>query len=378
MLGAKRDSVIRSIYASAVAPELWEAAIVGVTRLLGGVGATVEVHDRTDGALTFFSEVGMPEKGAEMYVGHYHTVCPRLPWGRDMPAGTAIYDYMFLTEREMSQSEFYTDFLAPFDFRYLIGGTIRNDADELAVLAVHRLEDRGHASESEIELTRELLGHLHQARHIERELRQSGAPQDALAGAVGALTIGLVLIDPTGAVVFANREALRLAGSGVLQIGERLVATASRDRRAVDRLLAGASGDQPQGGVTLIGLEQARPISVTVVPAPAASSLAGSPHILPPLGPEQVAVVYLADPSRQPALSARALRAAYGLTPAETKLAIALARGADLSEYAEAHGISRHTARALLARARAKLGATSQRELVRLLLALAPPIEPPP
>ncbi len=374
MAQATRDSVIHTIYAAALAPDRWDEAVWAVTRLLGGVAATIEVHDCTDGKLVFFSEVGIPEEGASMYVAHYHAVCPRLPWGRDVPAGTPIYDYMFLTEGDMSKSEFYEDFLAPFDFRYLIGGTIRNDADEVAILAVHRLVDRGHADEADIALTRELLGHLLRARRIEGELQRSGIERNALAGAVGELTVGVVVVDAALRVLFANEEAQRLDGGGVLQLGERLALTAPGDQQAVSELLAGAIGRPPTGGVRLVGLAQAQPISVTVVPAPSADA-ATSP-LLPQLGEAPAAaIVYLADPSRQPALGMRVLRTAYGLTTAEAQLAVALARGATLTGYAEARDISRHTARALLARARHKLGVSSQQALVRLLLTLAPPIE---
>lgn len=372
----ERDAVIAAIYMAAHAPERWSAAIEGIARLLGGVGATIEVHDRSNRNLVFFADVGMPEDGAAMYVEHYHSVCPRLPWGTDAPAETPFYDYMFLTERDMSRLEFYADFLAPFGFRYVVGGTIRNDADELAILAVHRLADRGHAGDADVELTRELLGHLCRARVIECELERSRGRERALSGAIDRLSIGVVALDAHERVLLANREALRLARAGVIRIGERITATGDTDRRAIQALIANAAGSPPSGGVALVGLSAGEPLSVTAVPV--ASEPSAAVPVLPSRERHDAAVVlYLADPSRHPGLDARTLRDGYRLTAAEAELALALARGASLSEHAEVRGISRHTARALLVRVRAKLGVSSQRELVRRLLMFAPPIDPP-
>jgi DNA-binding CsgD family transcriptional regulator/PAS domain-containing protein len=375
------SAVIDAIYAAAHTPDRWHTAIAAITELLGGAGATIEVHDRTERRLVFFADVGMPDDGVSVYIDHYHSVCPRLPWGPSTPAGTPIYDYMFLREREMARSEFYEDFLLPYGgFRYLIGGAIRNDPDELAVLAVHRLADRGHADERDIEVTRDLLGHLHRARRIEHELDAAGVRERALALAADTLAVGVVVLDVAGRVLHANTAATRLSGAGVIEIGDRLTAVAATDRPVLSRLVADAAGDPPRGGVALVGTAQLRPLSVTAVPHPPPDR---AEHVVPPLLPppsrrRPAAVVYLADPSRQPGLDARVLRAGFGLTGAEARLALALVTGTSLSDYAERRGISRHTARALLARVRGKLGVSSQRELVRLLLMLAPPVDPPP
>ncbi len=61
------------------------------------------------------------------------------------------------------------------------------------------------------------------------------------------------------------------------------------------------------------------------------------------------------------------IRVAFGLTPSEATLALYLADGGNIGEYAEARGISRNTARNQLQVVFEKTGARRQAELVKML-----------
>lgn len=75
----------------------------------------------------------------------------------------------------------------------------------------------------------------------------------------------------------------------------------------------------------------------------------------------------IADPARTHVAPERLLRDLYGLTPAESRLAMSLAHGRSLTAAAAEAGITRHTAHTQLASVFAKTGASTQLELVRLL-----------
>jgi DNA-binding CsgD family transcriptional regulator len=59
----------------------------------------------------------------------------------------------------------------------------------------------------------------------------------------------------------------------------------------------------------------------------------------------------------------------YGLTEAETQVALLAVQGARISEIAKRRGTSLHTARAHMKRVLTKMGAKCQADLVRGLLA---------
>jgi DNA-binding CsgD family transcriptional regulator len=62
------------------------------------------------------------------------------------------------------------------------------------------------------------------------------------------------------------------------------------------------------------------------------------------------------------------LRELFGLTPAESRLALALFEGASLAEAAEGLTISRFTAQNHLARIFEKTGANRQATLIKLMM----------
>jgi DNA-binding CsgD family transcriptional regulator len=79
------------------------------------------------------------------------------------------------------------------------------------------------------------------------------------------------------------------------------------------------------------------------------------------------AVVFVTDPELQPELDEDLLARLYDLTHSQAKLAAALFRGQDLSEYCEQARISRNTGRTHLRLLFEKLGVGRQAELVSLL-----------
>ncbi len=81
-----------------------------------------------------------------------------------------------------------------------------------------------------------------------------------------------------------------------------------------------------------------------------------------------VAQVLFSIPSGAPRLSEAALQTAYGLTPAEARLAAGLCSGRTLAEHAEQVGVSLNTAKFHLRSVFQKTGQARQADLQRVLL----------
>jgi DNA-binding CsgD family transcriptional regulator len=75
--------------------------------------------------------------------------------------------------------------------------------------------------------------------------------------------------------------------------------------------------------------------------------------------------VFITDPAAELPIAPETLVALYGLTPAEARMARWLASGGTVAGYAERHDVRLTTARTLVARARAKVGARNQADLVK-------------
>ena len=86
-------------------------------------------------------------------------------------------------------------------------------------------------------------------------------------------------------------------------------------------------------------------------------------------GPDALlAAVFVGEPTPNVEPSAALLRAIYGLTPAETRLVLALLEGVCVSDYAENASVTLNTVRTQLKSIFLKTGCQSQVELVRKIL----------
>ena len=123
-------------------------------------------------------------------------------------------------------------------------------------------------------------------------------------------------------------------------------------------------GLHPGGALALSRPSMLRPLSVLVAPLGHKASVDGLD-----LGRTRpAAVVFVSDPEVRQETPAALLQRLYGLTPAEARLAEAMAGGGPLKAAAERLGIGRETARSQLKQVYAKTGTHRQAELVRLLL----------
>jgi DNA-binding CsgD family transcriptional regulator len=113
------------------------------------------------------------------------------------------------------------------------------------------------------------------------------------------------------------------------------------------------------GGTILIGRENRRPLSITVVP---------QPHTLSVLEQRPAAVLFVSDPDQDSELPPDLLQRCHGLTAAEARIAVLLVEGRGLNEAAELSGVTRNTAKTQLQSVFAKTQVQRQGELIRLLL----------
>lgn len=159
-------------------------------------------------------------------------------------------------------------------------------------------------------------------------------PSD-LVGAVYDAALGVVLLNGAGKLMHANSRAhelaagtlaLRFAASGaVVAVTPRATA---RLQQLIDGSVRTAAGKalSPGGTLQLAGANGAL-LNVLVTPLPTAAS---------PFGEPGMAALFLTDPRAALNSLSGALKAIYGMTPAEAELTQALASGISLKELAQA------------------------------------------
>jgi len=211
-------------------------------------------------------------------------------------------------------------------------------------------------------LLERLAPHLLRSLRLHLRIATLEAERHGLVCVLDRVAAAVVVVDTRGRVVDRNEAARRLlaAGDGLAVRDGRLVAARAGDTRRMARAIAGG-GDQVRPIMVHRPSGVAR-LSVLVVPA---SSSVDNSRV----------VVFINDPERVPLPHPSTLRELYALTPAESRLSLALARGLSLQQVAATFGIAEHTARNHLKAVFAKTGERRQAALVRRLLAAACPVD---
>ena len=188
--------------------------------------------------------------------------------------------------------------------------------------------------------------------------------------ALSRLGLSAIVLDDDRRVVELNDEAKKCLGSCIRIVDGRLAGMERNSNEQFQSLIAAAA--QPQGGqggmsadqdsfVLLPGLG-ARPVIAYATPIPAvrAQEAAG-------LG----AIILLVGQDGQRVPDARLLGALFAFTPAEMRLAVALARGLDLQSIAQTHKTTVGTLRVHLKSIFEKTNTSRQAELILLLARLS-------
>jgi quercetin dioxygenase-like cupin family protein/DNA-binding CsgD family transcriptional regulator len=184
--------------------------------------------------------------------------------------------------------------------------------------------------------------------------------------ALDAIHCGIVILNRRGQLVFANQPACMLLHAGdALQEREGELRAASPAAQPVLRAAIAAaiapSGASAANAGNMFMVPRAGRLPIVAAAAPLVTSAVV----------DAGGILLLYDAEAPVQLSTALLHRLFGLTEAEAALCVALFQGYSVQEFAERRGVSRNTARTLLARAFAKTGKQRQSDLVRVLAALS-------
>ena len=236
---------------------------------------------------------------------------------------------------------------------------------------VGRNERQGIITEREIELGKLLLPHLRRALTISKLLDVRTIEGARMAETLDALRCGVVLTNERGNILLANRSAERILRDGAPIKSAQGILQATAPAAASELGSALALAARSEAGIGKAGLA----IRLTDPDVPPIFA-----HILPLTGsdfrtrlrPTAVAAVFIGAPPDERD-GADAVAAAFGLTPAETRVLASLFAGRTLRETAATLSIAGTTAKTHLEHIFVKTGVTRQAELVRLWTGLISP-----
>lgn len=263
------------------------------------------------------------------------------------------------------RSAYYNDWMRPQGFKYSIGNTLFSDATMVANVTLLRAPDMATFDDSEVRAFESLSRQLARSLQISVRLEQAETRMGG-SDTLDTFRQPVALVDARMHLHYANgaMEALLRARCGLSLCERKLRASTSAAQQRLSECIASAftsiAGDTPCGELLVLRCEERK--RLTVYASPAAGLLGKC------AGTGPLAFLMVLGTAESPCVSADTLRALYGLTESEARLARCIVQGNDLRLAASAVGVTYGTARGYLKIIFDKLAVHTQAQLVGRIL----------
>jgi DNA-binding CsgD family transcriptional regulator/PAS domain-containing protein len=369
---AKLESVtglVDLIYDAALEPALWNNVLRALGDRIGGNCGWISQINKVDGSGANAEDwvYGIDPVAGTAYAEYFFRLNPFGTNAESMRRWTpSISTFESEMPREaLRRTEFGADFLRPQDISSCVMIRLaRLDATSSAEMNINCSFRRDRFDDADIEFVRALHPHMFRAFGLGRRL----AAERLTAAAEGSADAVFVL-DENGRVQRLNAAAKLMSRrpDALRVIGGRLCADNADVARRLDGMIRRAltgDGDARGGGTLALATPAGpRPIQVTVSPVNAERAL---PHRV-----GRAAIVCATDLNAPTALRGERLQALFGLTPAEIRVALAIAEGESPAVAAERFGVSFQTVRNQLTRVYDKTATRGQADLAGLIWRLS-------
>lgn len=357
--------LIGLVYEAALEPTRWQAFMTILSTAYEG-STVLWAEDTQTPDASIFATGRFDTSYIQSYVEYYLKTNIWTPLIDPLPTG-GIFDAQVVPEADFEACEFYNGWLRPQDLYHSLGIVIANEQGLQTKLSVLRPKSVGIFGEAEMHAWRALSPHVQRAFQIHRRLVVAQLQRDVADEGLDRLGVAALLVDADGRILSANRAAMALieAGDGIAAPRGRLQAKRPPLTERLLHMIAEAArtasglGSHPGGALSLPRRDR-RPLSALISPMWGEAFGLGFPV--------PAALLFIRDPEQAAIGRPGDLKALFGLTDAEARLAAALAEGGSLDEIADSTGVSIHTLRTHLKRLMHKTDVTRQSELVRLVL----------
>lgn len=368
-----------AIYDTATSPEHWPQALDAFSRGIESVGAILVAVDNVGLPFNIQQATSNFGLGAVQYYfenfGHYdepimsarlakippfQLLRDRDVWG-DMSSLDGRPDYKYLHDN--------------FSVRRRAGVRLSQNKGWMDLLALQFGNDWPDVSPAMQRNLHTLVPHLAKAVEINRTFSLLRQRYHAALAALDHVAIGMCVVLPSGAVVVANSEARRIhdlddglsmsvAGTwrGLTSDISAAIANAIRSVG----LTAAGEGAEREALLFAERKSGKRPFMIEL--APLRDSLAELERGL------SGAILMIVDPESQRDLSVARLAQLFALTDAEAAVCRHMIAGLSAPEIAEVRSVSEGTVRSQFKSIYAKTGVRRRAELLRLAIAVDPPI----
>ena len=305
----------------------------------------------------------------QMYFDTYLEIDDHLPAVRKLPDGKLVHATGTIPEGELAKSLAYHEIFPRFEFRNGLTARLDGPGGSSSIFGVADLRDGHGWSSARIEMVERLLPHLRQFVRVRHALVQAKALATSVTKLLDTTGVGVVQLDRRGRILAANDLARTMLRTGdPLSDRDGVLRTAVPGENAQFQSLLRRAlppfGAQGESGSMVVTRR-------TELPHPAL-------HVVPVRTSETdvrswrvAALVLIVDARNIPAFDRALVQHAFGLTGAESEVAVMLAQGHSVLEIGDATGRKATSIRVHVKRILAKLGLHRQAQMVQMLMSFS-------
>jgi DNA-binding CsgD family transcriptional regulator/PAS domain-containing protein len=356
------DKTVASIFDALLDERLTPSALEAVAKYVGAAGAAYLLVNKLTSQVSSVARWGCSTANVADYLTHYSKIDPFRPIQEAAASGNLARVTEHLPQSVLRRDEWYNDFILKGGVCDILGTKLHESSAHMVIVGLYRAVGDVNPDPWDLEAVRALMPSLRNAAALHLGLIDIGYRSAIVRGRLDHLAAGVMFADTDGRIIETNRAAERIlrVADGLTMRDGRICARRNFETTKLAELIARATAatqGHPSAGCLLIGRDGGRPAYIVRV-APVTAGLAG--YELP------MAMILVSAPDEN-RVSADELAELYGLSPAESRLAIAVAFGKRLSELAGEFGVQITTLRTQLSSVLKKCEVERQTDLVRLI-----------
>jgi DNA-binding CsgD family transcriptional regulator len=369
MRGARElpEQLLDLIYDAAADEALWSDVLAGIADLTGSLNGAI--FGQVIGAnKVYFSHYTRSREECLRAYRERHVQNPHSLYMDKQPTGTLVASDEIISLSELKKTAFYDEVFRPQDVAHVAMIPLESRRGFTAAFNLCRSERQGPFEEQEMATLRRLVPHMVRSTALGFRLQGYRALQRAEFQVLDRLSAGVILLDRSAKIIFANKAAELLSSdAGPLRLRNTGIAAFSAPfSRRLDQLVQSALRGLPAATMSVSHPDDGRLVTLFVSSVRSRDvdrlvsfdlrDAAAMIFVFDPAGPAEVPPTWLMD--------------AYHLTSAEARVALHAASGRSVAEIGVQLNTSPNTVKTHLRRVFAKTGVHGQAELAGIIASL--------
>lgn len=360
------EALLDLVYEAASEPALWLLVVERIAQLTDSASGMLLVQTMNN-RLVFDHISGLAEEGAQAYRLR-HVGNPFTYYLADKPIGTVVASEAMMRLPQLRASQFYDEVLRPQRLDYSAFNIVVGQGSTKGGICVNRGPRQGPYGARELGLIERITPHLRRSLQLAMRFDGCRMLRDAQLAALEQLAVGVVLLDEEGDVLLANGSARQFCGNdGPLALSRNGVRhkMPSHSRR-IEALVQRARQGTPMATIGVPCGDRIAPLLLVAC----AVRRQEAERFIYGHSRRPSALLFIIDVANPRGIDQDWLIDAFGMTPAEAKVAAISVGGANSTQAASLLGISPNTVKTHLGRIFAKTGTDGQARLAGLLASL--------